>query len=234
VNNVGNADSSSSSVLPGGRYIASNVTLRDLVRSAYNVANVEIVGGAPWTREMHFDVQARAAGEWTVDHFRTAVRPMLRRLLAERFGLKVHEERRVLEVYALKRPPRGGRLGPRLHAAITDCTPAAPCGAGFNRRGAMSATAVSFSVLVKSLSTWTDRPVIDRTGLSGLFDWDLAWDPDAMAPSASPETGPTGPAATRGVSLFTALREQLGLTLQPTRAEVPVLAIDDAVIPEPD
>jgi len=84
---------SSSSVLPGGRYIAVNVTLRDLGRSAYDVPDAEIVGGAPWTRQMRFDLQARAEGEWPFDRFRTAVRPMLRGLLAERFGLKVHEER---------------------------------------------------------------------------------------------------------------------------------------------
>ena len=93
----------SSSVMPGGRHIAVNVTLRDLVRSAYDVPDAEIVGGAPWTRQMRFDLQARAEGEWPLDRFRTAVRPMLRGLLAERFGLKVHEDRRVPGVYALKR-----------------------------------------------------------------------------------------------------------------------------------
>ena len=72
---------------------------------------------------------------------------------------------------------------------------------------------------------WADRVVVDRTGLAGKFDWDLQWSPEGLATAAAPAAG---------LSLFTALREQLGLKLEPTREPVDVLVIERAERPMPD
>jgi uncharacterized protein (TIGR03435 family) len=83
---------------------------------------------------------------------------------------------------------------------------------------------VEFSTFVANLSGWADRIVIDRTGLSGKFDWDLQWTPEPLTPATAPT----------GISLFTALREQLGLRLESQRGMVDVLVVAGVDRPDPD
>lgn len=90
----------------------------------------------------------------------------------------------------------------------------------------MAARAMDVSMLVTRLGTFTDRVLVDRTGLTGEFDWDLQWTPDVLTADA------TSSATT--VSLVTALREQLGLRLEGRREESSVLVIDRAARPDPD
>src|SRR5947209_4720317 len=115
---------------------------------------------------------------------------MLRTLLAERFKLTFHNERRELPIYALVIARRDGKLGSQLHPSSDDCAatvtsgtsavfgdPNAPlkCGAGFARPGHTAARALGFSAMVTTVSNVADRLVMDRTKLSGNFDWDLQW-----------------------------------------------------------
>lgn len=90
----------------------------------------------------------------------------------------------------------------------------------------MAARAMDVPMLVTRLGTFTDRVLVDRTGLTGEFDWDLQWTPDVLTADA------TSSATT--VSLVTALREQLGLRLEGRREESSVLVIDRAARPDPD
>ena len=83
---------------------------------------------------------------------------------------------------------------------------------------------MEFSALAQSLFDAADRPVIDRTGLVGTFDWDLQWTLDSLGRSESPNA----------VSLFTALQEQLGLKLESDRGPVEMLVIDSVQLPTPD
>jgi uncharacterized protein (TIGR03435 family) len=178
---------------------------------------------------------------------------MLRRLLADRFRLKAHQEMRELPVYLLKVARNDGRLGPQFKPTDPACAaqaaappsaappattaspnPPTPCGGGFNRRGASSARALPMSVLVNSLSDWADRLVLDGTGLTGAFDWDLKWDPESTPESLAAAAATRNSGTPDGVSLFTALREQLGLTLDPSRASIEALIIDSAELPTPD
>jgi uncharacterized protein (TIGR03435 family) len=235
-------DRTASVVQPGGRYTATNVTLRMLVKTAYGVHDDQIVGGPDWFATERFDITAKAEGNPPTSVFRDQARLMLRQALADRFTLVIQRERREIPVYALVLERDGGRFGPQFrrsnerecagpakgvpaNPAAAEPIPDMPCGSGFSRSAHAGARALDFSTLVTSLSTWTDRLVVDRSGLSGKFDWDLQWTPDALSADA---TRPSG------LSIFTALREQLGLKLESQRGEVEVLVVASAQRPEPD
>src|SRR6266550_4079976 len=103
---------SASFVLPGGRYTATNVTLRMLVKSAYGLHDNQLIGGPSWVNTERFDIAAKAEGYTTPSAFRDQARLMLRPLLADRFKLILRRERRDLPVYALVKAGNG--LGPQF------------------------------------------------------------------------------------------------------------------------
>src|SRR5688572_2683941 len=146
---------SSSAVQPGGRYTATNVTLRQLVRSAYGVQHdSQLVGGPTWTNTERFDIVAKAEGSPSTDALRDQARLMLRTLLADRFTLMLHRETRELPIYALVVARADGKLGTQLHpSTVAACSARTrsgkdngsaviPCGGGFARPGHLAARAV--------------------------------------------------------------------------------------------
>jgi uncharacterized protein (TIGR03435 family) len=104
---------------PGGRLTVTNVSLRGLVRFAYEVQEFQMDGGPSWFAADRYDVLARAESDPPVSQ----IRLMLRALLAERFQLRTHSEKRDQPVYAMVVARRDGRLGPGLRKAQTDCNP---------------------------------------------------------------------------------------------------------------
>ena len=233
---------STSIVLPGARYTATNATLRMLIKTAYQVHDDQIASGPGWMNTDRFDVTARGAGNPAPAEFVNQARLMLRAALADRFQLMLRRETREIAVYTLMPARRDGRFGPQFRRADETCSgpstplpvasdapepiPDLPCDGGFSRAGHIGARARDFSTLLRSLSTWTDRVLIDRTELSGRFDWDLQWTPE----SSSPEVGTD---ADR-LPLVTALREQLGMRLEAQRSAVEVLVVDRAERPRPN
>jgi uncharacterized protein (TIGR03435 family) len=162
---------------------------------------------------------------------------MLRALLADRFKLVVHTETKSESIWALVLARRDGKLGPNLRPASVDCAALranaqpgerSPCGdlgsmAGVT--GKMSARGMGLDVLVRALSREAGRQVVDRTELSGNFDWDLAFTPQPFLERSFdrdrfPPIDPSGP------SVFTAVQEQLGLKLESRKGEGSVLVID--------
>jgi uncharacterized protein (TIGR03435 family) len=149
------------------------------------------------------------------------LRLMLQSLLAERFRLKVRKATRDLDVYALVVAPGGARLT----AAPANRPCDAPCGGvsggpaeGLRGRGAEIAD------LVKSLTHFQDRQIVDRTGLRGRFDIDVPpWHPFTEPPANSDEKQPDPSAP----SLFTVMQERLGLKLEPVRAPREILIVDN-------
>ena len=234
---------SASFVQPGGRYTATNVTLRALVKTAYTLHDAQIIGGPSWIDADRFDVAAKAEGYSTPSAFRDRARLMLRPLLADRFKLALRPDRREIAVYSLELARADGRFGLQFgRSDAGNCSgppkairPAAgsaepeiplPCGAELFRLGHLAARGMAVSNLAFNVSRWTDRVVVDRTGLEGPFDWDVQWVPDPLTPdSGRPPDGP---------SLFAALRDQAGLKLEGTRAPVEVLIVERAERPEPD
>lgn len=231
------------------RYTRTNVSLRDLIGDAYRLQRFEIVGGPDWgTGSVRFDVSAKASSIPSPEQMRL----MVRRLLAERFAVRVHKETREMPVYVLRLSRADGRLGKQLNKTSVDCVAteaerkrtgerpspaqadASPvCGSFLRARpGAggitlrYQASGTSSGELASWLSPYVTRTVIDRTGLTGALDLDLAFNPAAPVTST--------PLGDEAVSVFTALQEQLGLKLDSSKEPVDVLVIDDAQLPTPD
>ena len=265
-----NLDSTGAPFLPmvrppvGGRFTASNVTLRDLVSRAYgSFFDLQIAGGPDWQTSQRFDIQAKAEDPVVgMD----AIIPMLRALLADRFQLKVHTETRELPIYALVVTRDDGQLGANITTSTADCSNARQEQAEMSRavRGAvarrlqagqglpcaimpvparvvgtmtMRANAASMADLALFLTPATGRMVQDRTALSGLYDWELTYD-RGVRPQATQQSGSNLPLPTPppsdSPSLMVALQEQLGLKLVSTRGPVEILVIDSAALPESD
>ena len=232
---------------PGGRIVTNNFPLRNLIINAYGLQPQQLVGAPDWIDSARYDITAMASVEPAVTEPGTVgpVNLMMQRMLADRFQLVVHTERRELSIYALTLARSDGRLGPRIRTAAIDCqaamnevmkqvqsggaTPAPPqrpdggpgCGMRMGPGSQLTAGGTSMAALARLLAAPVGRLVLDRTGLAGSFDFDLEFtaDPPAGAPLPPPSDA-------NAPSIFTALEEQLGLKLQAERAPVEVLVID--------
>jgi uncharacterized protein (TIGR03435 family) len=236
---------------PGGRLTVTNVSLRGLVRFAYEMQEFQMDGGPSWFAADRYDVVAKAEGDPPIGQ----IRLMLRVLLADRFKLITHIEKRDQPVYAMVVARRDGRLGPGLHKAQTDCNPAAagvgvpfdpnqPCWppGAFGPAPGMPITSgrlafrgMTLEGFARSLAPIVRRVVIDRTGLAGAYDADFEASAELPPPPPPPGSGIPNPFDPRSMpSIFSILPEQLGLKLDATRAVVDVLVIDRAERPVED
>jgi uncharacterized protein (TIGR03435 family) len=241
------------SIQPGGRLIFSNITLKQLIGTSHQRVGFdsrEVIGGPDWVESDRWEVMAQANGELVgPDGFPGPAFAMLRNLLAERFRLQLHEEKRERSVYLLEFARADRRTGTRLRPSTADCAvimrdeaqgkppvvqpgQMRPCSVGLPP-GQLRASAVTMSALSNVLSTFVGRPVVDRTSLPGIFDIELEFSPESRAAFLPPEPGAPPPTGD-GPSLFTALQEQLGLKLTAGRAAVDVLVIDRAERPISD
>ena len=248
--------------MPGNdRFTATNVPLRELIRFAYDVQDVRLLGGPDWIHSERFDIVAKAEQPFPAWGPAGAPMPlllMLRTLLADRFGLVVHQETRELPVFALVVARDDRKFGPEINPSKLDCEnqakapvspgprggppgprsggdPATPtCGMRI-APGQMVIGGTPMSQFATVLSNFVQRVVLDRTNLAGTFDFRLSWTPERI-PQGPPPPGapPFPPGDPNGPSLFAALQEQLGLKLESTRAPLEVLVIDKADRPTPD
>ena len=205
-----------------------NYTLRDLIVSAYGLkSKSQALGGPDWIDKKHFDISAKV-DETEMTKMKTMTRDdrrkqwnlMMQALLADRFGLSVKREIRRSPVYLLVVTKSGARL--------TDSTPDEKNHDLSVQNTAMTATAVSMDSLANYLTTQFevgDRVVLNRTGISGDYDFKLNWAPD-RGQGIQPDAVLPG--------LFTALKEQLGLELKPDKAPVDVVVVRSAAEPELD
>jgi len=220
-----------------GRFSAKNVTVTELIQLAYNVkSDDQLEKGPDWTNSDRFDIEAKTADEDGIalekldptvrfDQYRL----MVQSLLADRFKLKVSTRERVLAVYAMVVAGSGSKL-----TATAPGTQHMPWLWG-GSKGELHAASVSMDFFAGWLSGKADvggRVVVDKTGLSGIYDFTLKWTP--MATTVAGSTDSNGSAQTEGgaavdatgPSLLTALEEQLGLKLDPQKGPVEVLVID--------
>lgn len=215
-NYSGTYSSSSKTSRSRGSITVINVTLQTLIMQAYDLGPFQLVGGPAWTDQAKFDVEAKAPVIPDPD-----LHAMMQSLLEERFQLKVHRETRALSVFLLSVVEQGSKLrsssvGPP-GGPISTRTNAGPAG------GEIVASGVSIALLADALTTEVGLPVIDKTGLTGLFDISLKWSPSTSGNARSRSGSLDSPSA-----VFTAIREQLGLNLEPGTAPVEMLVIDDA------
>ena len=237
--------------LRGGRFIATNVTVRFLIQYAYGLQPDQMVGGPSWLNSDRFDIVAKGNPDQT-----DQMRLMLRALLADRFQLGVRTEARDLPIYALVVARKDGKLGPKITPSTVDCKAlddakekpqlgkvvdkagksgdAPGCGIRIGGgQGTMVVGGASLAQVASSLSPWVGRLVVDRTGLAGNFDLTLSWTPDRVPQGLDKKVAAGGlaPADPNGPSIFTAVQEQLGLKLDAQKGPVQVLIIDRAERP---
>jgi uncharacterized protein (TIGR03435 family) len=215
-------------IRPGGRFNAENATLRALLSFAYDLNNYQILGGPNWTDSAAFTIAARPPNETPAERNTDArIKLMIQSLLAERFKVSAHSETRLEPVYELVIAKGGHKLRPAVANANDSGLTV--------RQGALTGKNVPLSQLARSLSLQLGLTVIDQTELSGRYDFDLTYTPEArdgifghLLPA---ETGAADPS---NAALFTALAEQLGLKLDSAKGPVEVLVIDHAERPTED
>jgi uncharacterized protein (TIGR03435 family) len=225
------------------QFVAKNHALNTLIAAAYNLNPRAISGGPAWVESDHYDILAKAPGE---------VRPsldeqmaMLRKLLADRFKLTFHREQKEMSIYALTVAKNGSNVtgskvtgskvtGSKLKesAVSPDESPVGPPPLIFVVTPPAVRLAGRYATMAELASVFQrstlDRPVVDKTGLAGRYDFDLEFTPDesqfsgmlGRPPSDAPLPG-----------LFAAIQQQLGLKLEATKGPVDVLVVDRAERP---
>jgi uncharacterized protein (TIGR03435 family) len=221
--------------LDPGRLTASHVQLIFLIRDAYSVQEFRISGAPAWAAKDFWNVAAKSSGTFGVEQRKA----MVRTLLAERFQLQTHWENRKMPVYVLAVDKNGPKLrAPKPDEEMDIWVEPKPQGARLVGRRA------TMGQLAEMLSEWMRRTVVDKTGLSGEYDFRTDWTPDARDPMglemmigtrlARAEEGSADPEDAPGPSLAAALRERLGLKLESAKAPVRILVIDRVEKPSGD
>ena len=196
----------------GGRFRATNIPFKILLATAYDVNFEQISGGPDWLDSERYDVEAKP------DRLATSqqIHLMLQKLLAERFGLVLRRETKEMPVFALL--PEKGISKIRVHDG-----PEVDFGIRPGEEGQVVFTGVSMPRFCQFLSIRLSKTVVDKTGLVGVYDFDLAWAPDESQRDEGPDRPPRPDPL--GASIFTAVREQLGLKLASEKGPVEFLNI---------
>jgi uncharacterized protein (TIGR03435 family) len=208
-------DPSSRQMLPGGRFVATATTVRTLIRIAFGTDDNLISGAPHWTDSETFDINAVTAGHAEVTTPQQ-FQQLILSLLEDRFQLKFHRERKEVHVYWLELD-KPGKLGPALKPSTPDSKPNMSTNSN-GTRAVMKATNMSMADIAAALRRQAGRPVEDHTGLTGTFDFQIEWAPEETADSTD-------------ASIFTVLKEQLGLKLRPAKGNVETLVIDHIAEP---
>jgi uncharacterized protein (TIGR03435 family) len=207
-----------------GRFLATNVSLKMLLQSAYNIKQNLMSGIPPWAEDAHFDIEAKVLDPTTVEHINKEQRAaMIRQLLEDRFHLKAHIEQKTLAVFDLVLAKSGSKLTP----SPPDLPSPNGRGTGVNgRNNELDAHDLPMSGVADVLTQQVDRTVIDKTGLTGKFDFTLKFSHDDNS------AAPHGDSSDDLPSIFTAVEEQLGLKLVPDKGPVDTLVVDQFEQPE--
>jgi uncharacterized protein (TIGR03435 family) len=218
-----------------------------LILRAYGVDAYQISGGPDWINSERYDIDAKFDGA-TADELQKlspndrilARQQMLQTLLIERFNLTIHRDTKELQIYSLIVAKNGSKLKEvKLDDVEANKPKVGPPPGRMDMTvggalGQIRGFASPLANLTLGLTNYLHRPVIDRTGLTGIYDFTLRWTPDenqaqgssgAQGPAGSanglPSTDPSG-----GASLFTAIQEQLGLKLESAKGPIELIVID--------
>ena len=202
------------------RWTATNFTLKNLIALAYDLNPRTISGGPDWMDQQKYVIEAVTPGE--VKPTRAEEMQMLRALVVERFKLKYHREDREFSIYELTVAKGGPKLRP---AAKPDAEPDL-LGHVYPGKIQIPARNVTIDEFVSMLQRATlDRPTVNKTGLTGRFDFDLEWAQDETQYGGEV---PKAPEDSQSPPLFTAIQEQLGMKLTPTKGLVSAMVVDSA------
>jgi uncharacterized protein (TIGR03435 family) len=184
-----------------GRFTASNVSLEILIAMAFGVSSSQVVGGPGWMGSERYDVTAKPEAEVSLTY--EELKPRLQQLLAQRFKLAVHRETKDARGYALVTT----KSGPKLKQAASDAQ------GGFILPRGLRNPSATMDLLASMLARPLGCPVVNKTGIQGNFEIVLNYAPEGVAGSSLP-------------SIFTAVREQLGLKLEAQTVPLETLVID--------
>lgn len=200
------------------RVSLDNQSILRLIAFAYAINQHQIVDAPVWIRDSRFDIDGKTNAE--TDPSVPQQQQMVQQLLSDRFGLRLHRDKRELSVYALQVAKGGPRLTKAANASAQPLEHSN--GHGYETTQTYTSAAMSDFILV--MQFFLDRPIVDQTGLQGRYDFKLAYT-YADAPNTDPDAPPP---------LFTALQEQLGLRFQPMKAVTDVFVIDRIDQPSPN
>lgn len=205
--------------IEGRRIIVRNQTVKGMIEVSYGVHARQIVNAPSWVETERFDVQGvpDAEGQPNI----VQLQEMMQKLLASRFGLKMHTEKREMPRYTLAVAKGGPKLAPTKSGpdALANSN-----GSGDRDTMTYLMTDVSMPDLAQTLQVELDRPVVDETGLKGRYDLSLKW--TRFNAPADADTSVPG--------FFTAIQEQLGLKMEPEKGEVDAMVIDQVKRPQMD
>ena len=212
---------------------AVDVTLQYAIREAYGVYDDRLwSGGPPWLNERRFDIQAKFDVSKYPNLTREQRQAMLRQLLADRFKLVVHHESREFPLYDLlvaKNRPKFVETKPG-DIQYNRLDGGAVCVVTRSRMGSLGLRGCTMTDLAQMLTGWTQsdlgRIIEDRTGLPGRYTLALQWTPENVPVAAIQKYS--------GPSIFTALKEQLGLELKATKGPLDTIVIDHVEMPTPN
>jgi uncharacterized protein (TIGR03435 family) len=197
-----------------GRVTMYNYPMKLIVARAYQVAN-DRVTGPDWVSDQGYDIVAKYGPDTT----RESLWAMLQNLLAERFKLEIHHEQKPAPVWALV----VGKNGPKFKGAAADSPPKFTC----SHEGAQNICEnhkSTMAELTRNLPRWVradffGMPIVDLTGLTGVYDFTLTWTWTDRPLSATEASDP-------GIDLFRALQDQLGLNLEQRKVPLDRIVID--------
>ena len=214
-----------------GNFDAFNVSLKSMILSAYGLKEAQVFGLPKWGESARFDIKAKiispdkkALAALSPEQFRSMQQP----ILTDRFQLTFHHETKILPIYELvvvKGGPRFKQITPAELASDEGVNGVHAGGMSIHNRN-LVATGVPLSSLADHLSGQLNRIVLDKTGLAGKYNLQLSWSPD--------DAGPPAPDSAAPPDIYTALEEQLGLKLQPGKAEIETFVVDHAELPTED
>jgi uncharacterized protein (TIGR03435 family) len=208
----------SGGVLRGARYDIRNATMLDLIQTAYSIDDTsKIVGGPNWLNTDRFDIAAKAPPAAPQD----TLKLMLEALLADRFKLMVHMDKRPLQAYVLSVGKGKPKMKEATESGDSGCQfqqPKADAGAaGYQTYTCKNTTMEMFAQQIRRMAAgYVTDLVVDQTNLQGAWDFDIKWT----------GRGQLALAGADGISLFDAVDKQLGLKLEPQRVTMPVTVVD--------
>jgi uncharacterized protein (TIGR03435 family) len=205
--------------IKGRQVLTINTSLADLISFAYGLHVRQVIGGPSWMESDKYDITGQPEGQGMPNQ--NQMRDMIRTLLEDRFKLTTHREKRELPAYALVLGPTGPKM------TKNDSNPNGLPGLLFRGLGVLPATNATMADFAGVMQLAVlDRPVLDRTGLQGRWDFTLTWTPDETQFASFGVRIPASSDPNAPPVLFTAVQEQLGLKFDSVRAPVEVLVID--------
>jgi uncharacterized protein (TIGR03435 family) len=216
----------------GHHFLLRNANLNDMIALGFGLHAKQIAGAPDWAGKDLFDVEGTPDVPGIPNP--KQMQNLMQNLLADRFQLKFHNEKRELAVYAITVAAGGPKL------TKSTAAPSDPGGFGIQGPNAQGVTVIGRNLTIAGFATWfqasvTDRPVVDQTGLTDRYDMRLKWTPDESQFEQFRGTGMSIPAPSDAAdappNLYTAIQEQLGLKIEATKAPDDVMVIDNVEKP---